>query len=200
MNTVDPTVDLLDRALTQMGEVIAAIRPEQATLPTPCVGWDVQALVRHVIGQSLRNFLDSARGEMADWAGPPAELSPNWAAEYRAAAAPVLDVWHHADLERPVPVPGGAQAPLRSRADQQITELAMHTWDLARATDQPIDFDPDIAEYGLVWSHKMLRPEFRGPDKAFDLEVPVPADAPAYDRLAGWFGRDPSWKSPGPQN
>jgi len=24
-------------------------------------------------------------------------------------------------------------------------------------------------------------------------EVPVPDDAPAYDRMAGWFGRDPGW-------
>jgi hypothetical protein len=36
-------------------------------------------------------------------------------------------------------------------------------------------------------------PEFRGPGKAFGVEVPVPDDAPAYERLAGWFGRDPGW-------
>jgi hypothetical protein len=42
----------------------------------------------------------------------------------------------------------------------------------------------------------VLRPEFRGPDRAFVLDVPVSPDAPAYDRLAGWFGRDPGWTSP----
>ena len=31
----------------------------------------------------------------------------------------------------------------------------------------------------------------------FGVEVPVPDDAPVYDRLAGWFGRDPDWTSPG---
>ncbi|WP_330254357.1 TIGR03086 family metal-binding protein [Nocardia sp. NBC_00565] len=196
MDTFD-TVDLLEHALTQMGEVIAGIRPEQAALPTPCTGWDVHALVRHVIGQSLRNFLVSARGEMADWAAPPEELGPDWAVQFRAAAAPVLDTWRSADLDRLVPVPGGKEAPLRGRADQQLTELAMHAWDLVRATGQDRELDPDIAEHGLAWSHTMLRPEFRGPDRAFGLEVPVAPDAPAYDRLAGWFGRDPAWKSPG---
>jgi hypothetical protein len=39
----------------------------------------------------------------------------------------------------------------------------------------------------------MLRPEYRGPDRAFGLEIPVATDAAAYDRLAGWFGRDPDW-------
>lgn len=176
-----------------MGEVIAAVRPEQSELPTPCTGWDVHALVRHVIGGSLRNFAPSARGEMPDWQAPADELGDDWAAQFRAGAEPLLDIWRSADLDRPVPGPGG-EAPLRGRADQQITELAVHTWDLTRATDQSTELNPELAEYGMAWSHTVLRPEFRGPDKAFGVEIPVPADAPAYDRLAGWFGRDPAWK------
>ena len=101
--------------------------------------------------------------------------------------------WRAADLDRLVTGPGG-EAPLRFRADQQITELATHDWDLAKATGQvPAELDPALAEHALRWSRGMLRPEFRGPDKAFGVEVPVPDDAPAYDRLAGWFGRDPGW-------
>jgi uncharacterized protein (TIGR03086 family) len=73
----------------------------------------------------------------------------------------------------------------------------MHDWDLARATGQPAELDPALAEHALRWSRGMLRPEFRGPGKAFGVEVPVPDDAPAYERLAGWFGRDPGWTSPG---
>ena len=50
-------------------------------------------------------------------------------------------------------------------------------------------------EHALAWSRQMLRPEFRGPDKSFGSEIAVPADAPSYDRLAGWFGRDPAWRA-----
>ncbi|MEC3954727.1 hypothetical protein VMT65_16935 [Nocardia sp. CDC153] len=56
--------------------------------------------------------------------------------------------------------------------------------------------DPEHAEYGLAWSKQLLKPEFRGPGKAFGHEVPIADDAPAYDRLAAWFGRDPGWTAP----
>jgi hypothetical protein len=48
------------------------------------------------------------------------------------------------------------------------------------------------ARHAEVKSMRTL--EFRGPDKAFGVEVPVADDAPVYDRLAGWFGRDPGWE------
>jgi uncharacterized protein (TIGR03086 family) len=190
-------VGLVERALDQTAGIIAAIGASQADLPTPCPDWDVRALVRHLIGQDLRNFIVSARGETADWQAPADGLGEDWAAAFRDRAGRLLEVWHAADLDRPVATPGGGEAPLRSRADQQISELAMHGWDLVKATGQRADLDPRLAEHALDWSHGMLRPEFRGPDQAFGPEVPVPAAAPAYDRLAGWFGRDPGWTPPG---
>jgi len=192
----DP-VALLERALDQTAGLIAAIEPSQAGLATPCAGWDVRALVSHLAGRDLRNFLVSARGESADWQAPDDEIGDDWAAVFWDRAESLRAAWRAADLDRLVAGPGG-EAPLRARADQQITELAVHDWDLARATGQQLcGLDPALAEHALNWSRGMLRPEFRGPDKSFGLEVPVPEDAPVYDRLAGWFGRDPDWTSPG---
>jgi len=94
----------------------------------------------------------------------------------------------------------GGQVPLRGYADQQITELAMHGWDLARATSQDAPLDPALAEHALNWSQPMLRPEHRGPGQGFGAEVPTSRDAPVYDRLAGWFGRDPAWQPPASQD
>ena len=186
------TIALLERALDQTAGLIAPIDASQAGLATPCAGWDLRALVSHLAGQDLRNFLVSARGESADWQTPADEIGDDWAAVFRDRAESLRAAWRAADLDRLVTGPGG-EAPLRLRADQQITELAVHDWDLAKATGQPTRLDPALAEHALRWSRQMLRPEFRGPDKAFGLEVPVPEDAPVYDRLAGWFGRDPGW-------
>lgn len=196
MGTAEPVLDLLTRALDQTAVIIAGIRPGQADRPTPCPEWTVRDLVRHVVAKDLRNFTAAARGELADWQAPAEDLDPDWAADFRTRAAALLDVWRTADLDRPVPSMGGAEAPLRSRADQQIAELATHGWDLVKATGQSTDLDPDLAEHALTWSKGMLRPEYRGPDKAFGPEITVPADAPPYDRLAAWFGRTPTWTPP----
>jgi uncharacterized protein (TIGR03086 family) len=190
------TLALLERALDQTAAIIAAIPAGQAGLPTPCPGWDVRALVRHLVGQDMRNFLVSARGETADWQAPADELGDDWAAEFRDRAGPLRAVWRAADLGQPIAMPGGGEAPLRGRADQQIAELATHGWDLVKATGQRADLDPALAEHALDWSHRVLKPEYRGPDRAFGPEVPVSPDAPAYQRLAGWFGRDPNWTPP----
>lgn len=195
MDTEEPVLDLLSRTLDQTAAVIAGIRPDQADRPTPCPEWTVAELVRHVVAGGLGRFTVAARGEMPDWQAPEDELGPDWSAEFRTRAATLLDTWRAADLDRPVPGMGG-ETPLRARADQQIAELATHGWDLAKATGQSTDLDPDVAEYATSWSKAMLRPDFRGPGKAFGAEVDVPADAPAYDRLAAWFGRDPSWTPP----
>jgi uncharacterized protein (TIGR03086 family) len=193
MTSENDTVVLIGRALDQTAAIIAAIGASQATLATPCPDWDVRALVRHLIGQDLRNFIVSARGETADWQAPADGFGEDWVAAFRDRAERLLGVWQAADLDQPVAMPGGGQAPLRSRADQQIAELAVHGWDLVKATGQQADLDPQLAEHALDWSHGMLRPEFRGPDQAFGVEVPVPPAAPVYERLAGWFGRDPGW-------
>ena len=54
--------------------------------------------------------------------------------------------------------------------------------------------DQDVGRLALEWGRQNLQPRFRGNEgsgKVFGPEVSVPQDAPLYDRLAGFFGRDP---------
>lgn len=192
MNTGIVTLDVLDRAVNQMGTVVARINERQEWLPTPCADWDVRALLTHVIGHSLPNFIVAASGGTPDWQAPTTGVQAEWAEAYQTAASELLATWRAADMDRMVASFGG-QAPLRGRADQQIAELAVHAWDLAKATNQSEPLDPAVAEHALSWSREMLKPEYRGPGLGFGPEVPVAPDAPSYDKLAGWFGRDAAW-------
>ncbi len=55
----------------------------------------------------------------------------------------------------------------------RFADLTVHAWDLAKATGQPTELDG------------MPRP----PGGPVGPEVPVPAEAPTCDRLAGFMGR-----------
>lgn len=193
MSTETSTLSLLERAVGQMDAIIGQVRPEQGSLPTPCGEWDVRALITHLVGHAMPNFVVAAGGGIPDWQAPAAAVPDEWGQAFHADAERLLAVWRAADLDQLV-ARGGAQAPLRGHADQQINELAVHGWDLARATSHDVPLDPAVAEHALTWSKSMLRPEYRGPGKGFGDEVPVALDAPVYDRLAGWFGRDPAWR------
>jgi uncharacterized protein (TIGR03086 family) len=177
------SVGLIWRAVNQNHAVIAAIPSSVASAPTPCSDWNVSELVEHIVGQTMPNFVVAARGETPDWQAPAQPVSADWAAEYDAHARELLQAWETADLSA-----------LQFSADQQIAELIVHAWDLAKASGQPVyELDPELAAHVLAWSRGVLRPEYRGAGMPFGPEVPVPDDAHIQDRLAGWFGRDPGW-------
>jgi uncharacterized protein (TIGR03086 family) len=75
-----------------------------------------------------------------------------------------------------------------------LTEVVIHGWDLARATGQPYDVEPDIAEAVLA---NVAEFAAQGPvEGLFGAAVPVADDAPILDRIVALSGRDPGWHSP----
>ena len=113
------TLTLLERALDQTERLITAIGVDQAGLATPCSGWDVAAIVQHLAGQDLHNFLLAARGETADWQAPSGELGEDWAAAFRDRAAPLraAQMNRRRTARRPARVePAGMIAPRRAGA------------------------------------------------------------------------------------
>jgi uncharacterized protein (TIGR03086 family) len=178
MTTPHESVAALSRALDQAGDVLAAVHPDQLSLPTPCQDWDVEHLIRHLIAD-CHNFVTMMHGDQPDWAAGPPPLPEDWTAAFRSAADDLIHLWHQRESD--------AEGP---PADMQTAEFSVHTWDLVRAIGSPTRPDADAAERGLAFLTGNLKPEMRG--GAFGPEVPVPADAPAYDRLAAFAGRDPA--------
>ena len=189
--TNDPR-PLLTAALAQTGAIIKAIRDDQQHLPTPCRSWDVSELVAHLV-QDLRQFTKRASGGTPDWSAPNPVLGSDAIDEYRNGATDLVQAWRAAgDLSGTTTMPGMGEVAKRFPVDQQIAELAVHAWDLAAATGQSTDLDPEVGEAALTWGRTALRRQFRGAEdegKVFGPEVEVPQDAPLYDRLAAFFGR-----------
>jgi uncharacterized protein (TIGR03086 family) len=192
--SVDDPIDLLSRALDQTGSVIARVRPEQASLPTPCTSWNVRDLVNHVVhdAQQFRAMAAGGRYEK----GEDDVIGDDWDGAYRRAAGELLAEWRREGaLDRVLRLPIG-EVPATWSIGQHIADMVVHGWDVAKATGQSTDFDPEVGAFALAWGRENLRPEFRGDEasgKVFGPEVAVPDEAPVHDRLAGVFGRDPRW-------
>ena len=70
------------------------------------------------------------------------------------------------------------------------TDTFTHGWDLAKATGQSTDLDPELAAQLLAGAKQAISPAFRGPEpKPFGPEQTAPAGATNADQLAAFLGR-----------
>ncbi len=116
--------------------------------------------------------------------------------ELRQAAEEARAAWS-ADgrLEATITMPWGEVYAGTTLVDMYLAELATHSWDLAVATGQRDRLGPDLAPVALDGAQAMLKPEYRNmmeEGSPFGSEVPAPADADAWEKLAAFMGRDPS--------
>ncbi len=186
--------ELLDRVLDQTAAAIAGVRRDQAALPTPCPDFDVRALVNHTV-YDVQTFASMVKG--GDRGSPDADLlGDDWAGTFRTGGAELMAAWQARGINGTIKNQLG-EFPASWGAMQHVADFAVHSWDIAVSTGQSTaSFDTQVAEAALAWAKENLKPQFRGPDKAFGTEVEVAADASAYDRLVGFFGRQPGYSTP----
>ncbi len=177
---MDP-IEAHRRAQAVFGSKLQAVDQDQLTAPTPCTDWTVRELIEHVAAGNWRVAGNQSRGLPEDIEAIRDEIASSARAAMEALEAPrALEQ----EVEMPFGrIPGSLYVRLRS------VDVATHAWDLARATAQPRDFDPELAEELLEWARQVIRPEQRGPGKAFGLEQPCPPEASPADRLACFLGR-----------
>lgn len=177
----------LDRALAATEAVVASIGADQWSAPTPCTELDARGVLNHLVRGNLL-FAAIIRDEPRPAPGAD-HLGEAPLAAFQQAAAGLREAFAEPGvLELVFQAPFGT-APGTALVHVRIVEVLVHGWDLARATGQPADFPDDAAERALARSTQQLTERPQGPGAPFAAEVPVPPDAPAVDRLAGWLGR-----------
>jgi uncharacterized protein (TIGR03086 family) len=182
-------LDDLAHAHTAVSALLASLAPDDWGRPTPCEGWDVSAVVRH-LSAGERAFTTSLGGVAYDLPAITAELAAvplaDLVATYDAGAARLRDALAAAgDGTFPTgigPMPTAAIAELRT------IEALTHGWDVARGAGAPYDVDPAVAERAI--GHSLALMARLPPDRTpFGPPQPVAEDAPAMDRLAALLGR-----------
>ncbi|MBB4957935.1 TIGR03086 family metal-binding protein [Micromonospora polyrhachis] len=157
--------------------------------PSPVAGWTARDVVRHLV-EWLPGLLAAGAGVELP-GGPSVDDDPvaAWQAHCDGVQA-LLD-----DPETPHRMlvnPHIGEVPLDQAIDRFYTsDVFMHTWDLARATEQDDRLDADFCAVllaGLEPIEEVLRMSGQ-----YGPRVATPDDADTQTRLLGFIGRDPFW-------
>jgi uncharacterized protein (TIGR03086 family) len=205
--TLDPR-PLFATAVDIAAPVIAAVRPDQLDLPSPCVEFDVQGVLAHLVFV-LHRVAKLCRGQEAFAPGSMADGEiehVDWATNWREAAADVdAALADDALLGRTVVLPWATMTGAEMLATY-VSEITTHTWDLATATGQQPQWDDAVCQLALDTMHRELPMVDRGPiweafranapanaqfDPPFANAVAISSEAPLIDQLVAWTGRQP---------
>ncbi len=74
--------------------------------------------------------------------------------------------------------------------DLRTSDVLTHAWDLATATAQSTDLDPELAAESLAAVRGFVGPQFRGPGLPFGDERPCSPHRTPADQLAAFLGRN----------
>ncbi|HYK69859.1 MAG TPA: TIGR03086 family metal-binding protein [Streptosporangiaceae bacterium] len=181
-----PMPERLGRALDTVADLIDNVRADQWSAPTPCTDWTVSQLVNHLIGMN-RVFA----ALLADEPPPPRPRADHVEGDpigaYRDSASALEVAFRRPGvLERAYHGPLGT-ATGADRLQIRLYDLLAHGWDLAQATDQPLDLPDDLVEESLVFARSQLAEQARA--GRFGPAQLVAAQAPAIERLVAFLGR-----------
>jgi uncharacterized protein (TIGR03086 family) len=188
----DDLVELHGRCGRGFAELVAGVGPGQWHDGTPCAQWDVRTLVHHLLyeqrwvpplleGLTIEQVGDRFEGELlgSDAAAWPGLLASAIERAHVAVAQPgALDRIVHLSFGDT----SGQEYVLQLTAD-----LAIHGWDLARATGQGETLDPDVVALLLPWAEASA--DFLAASGMFGTRIAAGPGAPDDIRLLGLLGR-----------
>ncbi|WP_374610793.1 TIGR03086 family metal-binding protein [Gordonia sp. (in: high G+C Gram-positive bacteria)] len=177
-------------ATAWMTALLTGITDDQLEAPTPCEDLDVRTLSAHVVATAERA---RALADGLDVRTMRTIAEEHDAATYSALVEAALEGWaDDASLTRMVQVPWG-EVPGAGALWGYVSETLVHGWDLAVATGQPAEADPETAEATLAVAQQFIPAEIRtDPNVPFGVVVEPRPGAGPTERLANWTGRDPA--------
>ncbi len=158
------------------------------TAPTPDADWDTAALVRHVVVE--QQWVPPLLGGLtvADAEPRIRPLRDDLVAEWSLHSALAIAAWDVAPPAAPVHL-SYATATVDHYLREQVCDVTVHAWDLARATGLDETLDPVLVENVLdVFDEQR---DLLAASGLFAPPVPVSEDARPQDRLIALTGRDP---------
>lgn len=181
-------VDSLELSYDWLAKLVANLTATELVAATPCPDWNVRAVLNHVVSAArMFTLVNAGEAAVLDTGDL---LGEDPAASLAAVARDHVESWRRAgalDGDRSYFF-GTFPAPAALLVN--LTEVVVHGWDLATATDQDRAIDPQVARaLNDFWQPIPLDPHRAS--GAFGPQIPIDTTAPATDRLLGYLGRQP---------
>ena len=184
---------IMQRACDSTGAILGALRPADLDRPTPCASWTVRDVVNHILG-GAGFFAELAEaGTVADGGEDPDFTAGDFNGTFRSQASRLVAAFNAPGaMDKMMEMPIG-ELPGSVCVWIAAGDIFTHGWDLAKATGQPTDLEPELAGALLAQIMLLLPDSMRGPEgqAPFGPRVEVAESAPPADRLAAFTGRHP---------
>jgi uncharacterized protein (TIGR03086 family) len=188
----------------RLAGLVARIPDQELTLPTPCPAYALGDLIEHVGGLAIAFTAAAGKERDARTDQPPPGDAARLGADWRERIARDLKAlglaWQAPGAWLGMTRIAGMDTPAQTVGLVLADELAVHGWDVARATRQPYTCEPDVLEAARQFLEMFASPDApSGPEVPFGPATALLPEAPLLDRVVALAGRDPGWSPPDPQ-
>ncbi|MFD8307364.1 TIGR03086 family metal-binding protein [Streptomyces sp. NPDC059690] len=185
--------EVLTRAHSYLGDVVAAVPESAWGAPTPCTEWTARQVLNHarIDQQGYGLALTGGRPD-SDPFHPADALHGDPVTELGKVLSQVAEAYAtlSADAEQaPTPL-GPLPAPIAAAA--AAMDAAVHAWDIAVATGQDRPLDVELAE-GIWPAAERLVDHLRDSYQVFAPARPLADGHDRAEALLAFLGRDPHW-------
>jgi uncharacterized protein (TIGR03086 family) len=176
---------LQKKAHSEFGSRLSAVTDWDA--PTPDNEWTVRDLVSHVVEEQqwVPHLLAGSTVAQARRRLQP--LGSDLRAEWRLYSLAATAAWDAAKPDARVSL-SHDKVPLEDYLREQVSDLTIHSWDLARAVGADEHLDDALIE--AVWTVFEPQRDTLAASGLFAIPVPLPEDAPLQSQLLALTGRD----------
>ena len=177
--------------------MIAGVRDDQLSAPTPCEKSNLGDLLDHVDGLSMAFAAAASKTPLPGGNQAPSadgsRLGTEWRTRIPQRLSALSDAWRDPNAWAGMTTAGGQDLPGELAGVIALDEVVIHGWDIAAASGQSYSSEPELLEavYGFVEPTATQSPE--GTPGLFGPSIPVEEDAPLLERVLGLTGRDPNW-------
>jgi len=187
------------RAATAVQPVYAQVQPDDLDRATPCADWNLQQLLRHMVGQD-HGFAAAVRADVGVDVFHPRPLGADIASTLSSSVTEAHQSFAQADPDRSILLPEFEMRrfPLATVIGFHFIDTLVHGWDVAAAIGIPVHYHPELIAAALTQARGVPDgPSRSKPGAAFGRPLTGSSGSQPWSEALRWLGRDPGWTAPG---